>query len=182
VTNQERSDFLRRTLFEQPEDNLYAVLDGAAVKHLRSLIAEHDLEHVCLLRGELVPELAEVAPYLVRLPQESGFTELVVSKGWGNNWGIFVVSPHDMRAMRMHLRQFLDVWDPNGKPLYFRFYDPRVLRVFLPTCDGVQLPRLFRGVSTFFAEGEGMDALLRFEFSGSQLSRQEIRLPATQTS
>ena len=76
---QERTEVIRRALFAQPWDNLYAVLDGAAVKGLPALLAEHGLEHVCLLRGEIDPELAQVAPYLVQLPASSSFTEMLMT-------------------------------------------------------------------------------------------------------
>jgi hypothetical protein len=42
----------------------------------------------------------------------------------------------------------------DGKLLYFRFYDPRVLRRFLPTCDAEQLRQLFGPIDAFVMEGD----------------------------
>jgi hypothetical protein len=58
------------------------------------------------------------------------FTNWILEHGWGKNCGIFATSAADLRQMRRHLRTFLVVHDEEGKPLYFRYYDPRVLRVF----------------------------------------------------
>jgi hypothetical protein len=51
------------------------------------------------------------------------------------HWGIFLTSRADLRSLRNHFRRFLMVLDPDGRKLYFRYYDPRVLRVYLPTCN-----------------------------------------------
>ena len=177
-----RTEAIRRALFAHPEHSLYAVLDGAAFEGLPAVLQRHGVEHVCLLRGELDPELAQVAPYLATVPQESEFADYLVEQGWGDYWGLFVRSACDFRTLRMHLRQLLEVWDPEGTPLYFRFYDPRVFRVFLPTCDDEQLEQIFDDVvEAFFTEGEDASQLLRFSLGGSGLSTSQILVSATPT-
>ena len=44
---------------------------------------------MCLYRGELQPDMAEVAPYLVKLDRDAPFTDWVLDRGWGNHWGVF---------------------------------------------------------------------------------------------
>ncbi len=57
--------------------------------------------------------------------------------------------------MRRHLRRFLLVEDDEtGERFFFRFYDPRTLRVFLPTCTPRQREDFFGEVACWFAEGE----------------------------
>ena len=176
MSAQERSDALHRVLFGGNDHLLYAVLDGASISNLPLLLAQHDIVNICLFRGELDPELAQTAPYLVELPAESPFTKLLFTKGIGNHWGILVHSKDDFRTLRMHFRKFLSVWGPDGKPLYFRYYDPRVLRTYLPTCNADELRILFGPVTAYFAEGEASD-LLRFGFSGAALAQQQLTLP-----
>jgi hypothetical protein len=53
-----------------------------------------------------------------------------------------------------HLRKFLIVQSEEGKEMYFRYYDPRVLRVFLPTCEPAQLKEFFGPIEAFLAENE----------------------------
>jgi len=141
---------------------LYAVFDGASLSNLPALLAQHSSTYVCLLRGELDPELAQVAPYLTALPEDSALLDLVLSRGLGQHWGILIQSAADFRTLRMHCRGALSVWDETGRPLFFRYYDPRVLRVFLPTCNAADLRALFGPISAYYAEDETAKGLLRF--------------------
>jgi len=167
---------LRSRLFGETEGCLFAVLDGASVPDLPGKLYELKPEHECLYRGRLQPDMAEVAPYLVRLEPETPFTDWVLEQGWGNHWGIFVVSAAELLELRQHFRRFLIVHDPTGKPLYFRYYDPRVLRSYLPTCNGEELAALFGPVRCYMAEGEKPELLLRFELDAGRLVSKAVRL------
>jgi len=168
---------IRERLFFDPETSVYALLDGASVKELLDkLYGEEPPEYACLYSGELEPDMAEVAPYLARLDPEAGFAEWVLAEGWGNHWGVFVVSNDDLLAMRRHFRRFTKVLDPDGKYLYFRFYDPRVLRVFLPTCMPDELDEFFGSVLYFALEDEDPARMLRYSFKEGKLRREEIKL------
>lgn len=154
-------DALYQHLFGDPELKTYAVLDGASIPDLLEHLTADAPDHVCLYRGELSDELAEAAPYLVQLLPDTPFTEWVLGEGWGNHWGIFALSPVDIRAMRKHFRTFLIVKDPEGNQIYFRYYDPRVLRVFLPTCNARELGAIYGPVTRFLLEsGDSQQALL----------------------
>src|SRR6266705_199728 len=83
---------IAEALFGNGDTQVFAVLDGASVPGLPMLLYQHKPEHCCLYRGELEPDMATVAPYLVRLKAESKFTELVFTEGWGTHWGSFLVS------------------------------------------------------------------------------------------
>ena len=48
---------------------------------------------------------------------------------------------------------------PGGERVYFRFYDPRVLRVYLPTCSSSELKGVFGPVGRFVVEGPEGQAL-----------------------
>jgi Domain of unknown function (DUF4123) len=155
---------------------LYAVLDGASIANLPALFSEHRVVNVCLLPGELDPELAQTAPYLAQFQAQSAFAELFLTQGLGNHWGILATSGADLRTLRMHLRKFLSVWDPDGRPLYFRYYDPRVLRLYLPTCNGEELRTLFGPVTAYYAEAANADTVLRFTLAGEGLGQQPLNL------
>ena len=149
--------------------NTFAVLDGASVPSLLEKLEQWQPEFVCLYRGDLNPDLAEVAPYLLRLESGTEIAEWILSKGWGNHWGIFAIAEADLQAMRQHLRRFLTVYDENGKPLLFRFYDPRVLGTYLPLCNEAELATMFGPVSAYLLESEHADRLLHFEFANTAL-------------
>jgi len=155
---------------------VFAVLDGASVPDLRMTLYRHQPEHFCLYRGELAPDMAEVAPYLVRLEPESEFTNWVIDRGWGQHWGIFAISDADIRALRRHFRGFLTVHDSNAKPLLFRYYDPRVLRVYVPTCNAEELATVFGPVMHYILEDENPNMALRFRTASGALRQEKLQL------
>jgi len=152
---------LREQLFSDLETQVYAVLDGASVPNLLSELEASQTRNQCLLRGELDPALANAAPYLVHLQADSPLTDWLL-KGWGNHWGIFVITQAEFIDLRKHLRAILVVYDPDGKPLYFRYYDPRVLQVYLTTCNAQETKQVFGPVLAYITEGQTAKTLLRF--------------------
>ncbi len=165
------------TLFPDPKSNVFAILDGASAgRPLQVMLHEHRPERQCLFRGDLAPDMLEVAPWLVELKREHPFTKWLLSAGWGNHWGIFALSPATLLEMRGHFSALVDVYDPDGKPLILRYYDPRVLPVFLPTCTADDLAEVFGPVSGFMAEGEAPGTLLSFRMEEGELRAQELRL------
>ncbi|MDD5033742.1 MAG: DUF4123 domain-containing protein [Methylococcaceae bacterium] len=154
---------LARALFSDPKLNAYAVLDGAANPALLDHLYDEQPEFVCLYRGELEPDIAECAPYLAKLEPGTAFCDWLIGNGWGNHWGIFALSRADIRTLRQHLRKLNRVYEPEShKPLLFRYYDPRVLRIFLPTCDEEQTAEFFGPVEAFFADAEDGEKISHF--------------------
>jgi hypothetical protein len=166
--------FQRR--LSETKQPLYAVLDGASIPNLLALLSEQGASNVCLLPGELDPELAQAAPYLVQCRPQAPLTERFITQGLGNHWGILAESDADLRTLRMHFRKLLSVWDPDGKPLFFRYYDPRVLRVFLPTCTVGELQTFFGPVTAYYGEADTADQLLRFTLGADGLGQQPLDL------
>jgi hypothetical protein len=169
---------LVKYLFSQPETNVYTVLDGASVEQLPQLLWEHEPENICLYRGEQEPDMAAVAPYLVKLEYDHPFTKLVCEKGWGSHWGIFAITPVevDIRMLRNHFRRFLMVYDPDGKLIYFRYYDPRVLRVYLPTCNSEEIKIVFGPISAYITEDEDPAVLSQLSFDDEKVLVEKTNL------
>jgi len=169
---------LIKYLFSQPATNVYAVLDGASVEQLPQLLWEHEPENICLYRGELEPDIAATAPYLVKLEYDHPFTRLVFEQGWGKHWGIYVITPADVdiRVLRQHFRKFLMVYDPDGKLIYFRYYDPRVLRAYLPTCNAEDINIVFGPIGSYVLEDEDSSMLQRFTSDGKKVSTEKVNI------
>ena len=70
------------------------------------------------------------------------------------------------------------VYDDKGKPLYFRYYDPRVLRVYLPTCNASELETVLGPVSHFILEDDNGNAMIRYSRLRGQLTQNTVRLIA----
>lgn len=163
-------------LFTDRDMQVFAVLDGASIPDLLMNLHQHQPEHICLYRGELAPDVAEVAPYLVRLEKEAEFTYWALTQGWGEHWGIFAVVAADLQEMRQHCRRFLTVYGPENNPLLFRYYDPRVLRVYLPTCNAEELATVFGPVQSLLCEDEDPNVALRFRLAAGTLRQEKIKL------
>ena len=165
-------------LFADSHMNAYAILDGASVPRLPESLYRHQPQYECLYRGELKPDMQEVAPYLVHLQPDTPFTDWVIDQGWGKHWGIFAISEANLRDLRKHFRMFLVVHDPDGKPLIFRYYDPRVLRLYLPTCNGEELGTVFGPVASYLLEDEDPATALRFRADSGELKSEKLMLKA----
>jgi len=149
-----KPDRLRKLLFGSEDESTFAVLDGASVPDLLPALVQAKEEWACLYRGALDPDLAEVAPYLVKLREKSELTDWILTEGWGNHWGVFAITQVGLEALRRHLRRFLRVKDPDGNVLYFRYYDPRVLPVYLPTCHRTEISYIFGPIRRFILEDQ----------------------------
>jgi hypothetical protein len=167
---------LAAALFGKSETPVYAILDGASAPNLVKSLYEHEPEYCCLYRGELQADMATVAPYLIRLEPESNFAELVLGEGWGAHWGSFLVTPATLRTLRDHFRAFHTVELPDQRTVLFRYYDPRVLRNFLPVCNAAELATFFGPVQQFLVEGETPESGIKFSLAGTALKPEPFQI------
>jgi len=158
---------------------LFAILDAARdpIVHLR--IYECQEQKQSLYEGPEAARLSFVAPYLISLPRRSPFLEQLVREGWGNSWGVYLTCDRPFEEVRKHLRHFLTVeLEGEHKKVLFRFYDPRVLRLFLPTCTPKESAEFFGPIGKYTLESESEDLVLDFAL-GSVGVRQQSRSLAT---
>lgn len=172
-------DVIHRILWSddsQEQGRIFTVIDAARDDTIYPEIVAADAEKTCLLVGEQAHQLAPVAPYLIELDEENPFTRWVLDHGWGKSWGIFVVSTATFLELRHHFRKFLKVADEDGNTLFFRYYDPRVFRIFMPTCTEGQLQTVFGPVDRYFVEGEDDGTIIQYFLRGNNLVRNDIVL------
>jgi hypothetical protein len=131
------------------------------------------MDYTCLYRGPIAPELERAAPFLVHLYQGERFTRELLKLGWGKSWGIFVRGAESMESLRLHFRKFLRVVDERGKRMVFRYYDPRVLRIYLPTCSADELRYVIGRTGSLSAESADASALLVYRDVGGTLDIEE---------
>ena len=143
---------------------VYALLDGARDTRIEPMVRLSRLEYSCLYAGSLSPRLQVAAPYLIHLAPESQDARNLIELGWGNSWGIFTIVPADvtLQIQRRHFRTLLRVQDEAERILAFRFYDPRVLRVYLPTCTGEEAIRFFGPVPCIVVEAAQSSNMIKY--------------------
>ena len=164
---------LQRFLFSE-NTRLFCVLDGASVPKLPMRLYEEQVPNHCIYPGDLGPRMTYAAPYVAVLFPESKFTEWVFTEGFGKHWGIFVQSPRSLMEMRRHFRSILHVYGEDARTLIFRYYDPRVLNKYLPTCNGSELKTFFGEATAIFAESEDAKDLLRYRFESGKLVKKVL--------
>lgn len=154
--------------------DVYMIVDGARDRRIYSDLVNSHFTYSCLYSGDLPLELEAAAPHLVQLEFEDKYTRGLIQRAWGRSWGIFLKSETRMEKLRRHLRTFLRVRSYNGKILLFRYYDPRVLRVYLPTCTSDELQTVFGPIKHFWTEDESAESLLRFDVVRGKLQQERL--------
>jgi hypothetical protein len=149
----------------------HAILDAARSEHILPVLAELKLDYGSLYDGYSAQSLAAVAPYLVKLPLDGDQIDRLVRCAWGNSWGIFLGCRKETDILRRHLRHFLMILDEQGEQVYFRYYDPRVLRKFLPSCLPDEVQSFFGPIHGFYLEGETSSDLLAFVLDENGLKK-----------
>ncbi len=155
---------------------VYALVDAARHESIYPQIMGAKVESVCLHRGKMAGELAWVAPYLVQLQREDPFAEWLLDSGWGGSRSVFVLSSATLSELKRHFRTFMTVYSEDGKSYFFRFYDPRVLRAYLPTCNAAEIKTVFGPVESFVVEEEEPSVLLQFSRAGEKLQKEKVSL------
>lgn len=152
--------------------NIHVLLDAARIgSELMDDIKTLNPAHESLFRNKKGGDevLPSVAPYLFSYSAENNFADFVMNGGWGNAWGIYVDSVAGYEVLYKHFRRFLMVRKDDGESLYFRFYDPRVLRIFLNTCDKYQLEAFFGPVDRYIMEDEDPQRAIIFSLYRAEL-------------
>jgi hypothetical protein len=150
----------------EPGDSLFLLLDAARNPGLPLRLKAANAQHECLYQGPTAAELWFVAPYLLRCERGSPLLTWLLANGWGESWGVFASAAVDLASLRQHFRKLLLVkLDGEDANFYFRFYDPRVLRIFLPTCTPEQVVEFFGPIHSFVTEDRGPAGGVKFRLS-----------------
>jgi hypothetical protein len=157
--------------------SVWAVLDCARDHRIYPALRNSQLDYLCLFSGRLHPEVEAAAPYLIELSPNYRFTPKLIEMAWGQSWGVFV-RIKDAANLRTHLRSFLRVRNESGRVLLFRYYDPRVLRVYIPTCRADELRTVFGPIGSYAVEAEDGRSVIEFAFDGNALRERRIPLVA----
>lgn len=171
------------TLFNPPPEkepmDVYALLDGASVRQLPDFLEDEEAQHAPLIPlASDEPEEVTRAAYLTRIEPDSTVAEWLAADGWGRHWGILIACPMgtDFDDLLGHLREFAQVRLPDGRIVFFRFYDPRVWRPFATTCDSMQMKDVFGESIIYGCESDDGTSLLLDRLKGGAVERQSILL------
>lgn len=126
----------------------YLLLDGAKIENLPNRLYSLDDSPTLewLYHATPYQALSDVGPALVALransPLEQAFTE-----HWQHDAGLTIESDAPLQQLAEHLRSLIHVRVPGNASLLFRYYDPRVMRHWLPTLGSAEKDRMMGPVS-----------------------------------
>ncbi len=165
----------------------YCILDSAQDKKIFPMLKNCGWEYTCLYKKNLhfegdrmVEELAATAPYLVKLDPENMDVKSLVSGNIGKNQIIVFESEAPMLEIADHFSSMLRAMDENGKVINFRYYDPRILTVYLPTCTDEETYIFFGDIDTIWVEGEDEEILEYAKDWKERIVEQETEEPVSE--
>jgi hypothetical protein len=156
-------------LFLSSEDNTITVKATELSCNFTSLYRD---------RGE--DNLAQAFPCLLTCHNNDDFYNWLIETGWGEDWGVFFFSDASISVLYSHFRKLLMVQTEEGEKLYFHFYLPQILRIFLPTCSKEQLGEFFGPINYFILEADDSNQALVFSLKSGQLHKEIISVEALQ--
>ena len=154
---------------------LYGVLDCARAQGLYEHAARLEPEAAeCLFAGKLDPVVRQASPFVVELSPGDPLSRLWRTQGWGQAWGILLSSSAGLPAVRRRLRHFTLARLPDGSgPVMFRFWDPRVLRVYMPLVEPAAAADWFKDIDRYIVETEDGSGSIRYALRNGALSVSE---------
>lgn len=152
---------LARTL-RSADEPLWCVADAARDPRVLALLRQHGGRFQTLYEGLTATLSGEYGPFLCEIPHRGPLLAELLAQGWGNCWAIYLHARCDFAKLRRHLRKYVLVELPGRRQAFFRFFDPVVLRMFLPTCTDDEYVRFFGPITRFLAEAEDPAELIEF--------------------
>nr|WP_253938353.1 DUF4123 domain-containing protein [Hahella sp. HN01] len=154
---------------------MYSIVDCAADGRLYKEIKKSGCRNSSLFWENSDQELISNSPHLVAL-SDCGLSSFLFEYGWGNNWAIYIASDQPFAEVAHHFRKISKVRGPKGENWFFRYYDPRVLRVILPTLDSQQKNRVFGRIGAFWLEDSDPQIALKFISTNTEICRRKFYL------
>ncbi|WP_299692253.1 DUF4123 domain-containing protein [uncultured Tateyamaria sp.] len=118
----------------------YAILDAARIDGLAERLENAGLPHACLFSN--TDDLGGVAPWLVEIDRAAPLTRQMFTDGegpralWRTDAGVLLRTVLPLADLRAHLRRFTQVrMAADADPVFFRFWDPRVMSRYLHSHD-----------------------------------------------
>lgn len=136
---------LEAALWAQAGSRVHAVLDGRVLPGLPQRLQASGHDWDCLQRGALSAPQAAQAAYIVELRAGSALLRWLLDEATPAfaGWGVLMRSMRPLLAMRELARDLAQVRLPDGRSRPWRWWDPELLDVLLPSCSAEQRDQVF---------------------------------------
>jgi hypothetical protein len=161
--------------------SLFVIIDAARGDEAMQHLATVENQFESLFRGTRAERDFANSPILATCREGTGLHEWLTTSAWGRSCAILVVSSASHLELVAHFRRLLLINTESGDELYFRFYDPRVLRTYLPTCTEAELSHIFGPASRLIAESEIGHELLSYQQNDPAAAKSKANAKPTTT-
>lgn len=162
---------IRSNLSSTASGSVYAIVDACQAPDLVS-VAKTTFGQLprMLFKGAAAAatEIETVAPFLISVDLKNDFIEQWAAI-WGSNAGLLFISSAQPRSIFRHLREIFVVKNESDQEYFFRFYDPRVLRAYLPTCTYQEIALFFGPLTSILIEGKRANTFDTFSHASGEL-------------
>jgi hypothetical protein len=162
---------------------LYVLVDASRSPFTQFIIETKTDHAVCLFDGQAFEDLSGYAPWLVPLDGEDGEAvfEWFMEEGWGNDWGLFLISDPDPKTVKAALKRSLRVRTEDDRELYFKFYRPSVFNNYMPAMDPAQSCFVMQDIAQVWAEDpEDSSLVRRYAVRDATLRRADLKLQVSE--
>ncbi|OBU20474.1 DUF4123 domain-containing protein [Photobacterium kishitanii] len=133
------------------KQNIFAVLNKTSDSNPLMHFSSSDLsQSEPLWLGTQYREWFDVMPVLIQVPLSDPFIEWL-EQARPIDWGLFVVSPFNFEDVYQYLQSLTQVWLPNGRYCFFRFFDPRFSIPIVQLCNDEQRAELMGPTSQWLS-------------------------------
>ena len=136
---------------EKEDCQLYGIVDSARNDEVFRYLVTGDVKYKSLFEDTMDVQSYGVSGFLVECEKESPLFQWMTTEAWGDNCSVFFISKSSFDDLFSHFQKFNRVYLEGDDVVLFRYYDPRVLRTYLPTCNRDEIETFFGKVISFFS-------------------------------
>lgn len=137
---------------EKENCSLYGIVDSARNEEVFRYLLADNVKYKSLFEGTKDVRSYGVSGFLVECKKESPLFNWLTTEAWGDSCCIFFTSKASFEELFKHFQKFNRVYLEDDDVVLFRYYDPRVLSIYLPTCTKSELDTFYGEVETFYLE------------------------------
>ena len=167
-------------LLRKSDKQVFCLVNCPADARIAELLALNSEQKASLHGGSPDAAAEESGPYIVQVGRYSLLLQTLVDEGWGKGWASYLISDASFGEVCQHFSRFYEVQIEAGE-VYFRFYDPAVLRAFLDAGSPEELRTFFAPVSEWVLETAAADEMLRVHISGGSITAETTKTLAARS-
>ena len=107
---------------------------------------------------------------------DSRLLDVLVKDGWGHGWCSYFTGRIGLEEACLHLSAYVRLFTPDGRPVTFRFWDPRVLRALAPQMAAEEAAAFFGPFARVLFEGEKPDIAVELSMTPRGTRQQTLVL------